>query len=697
MVLFGLDPAQGGNILEVILCKSLWTVNILLVESHGRRFWRRQIYASDARFSMLFLQPSWKDRRGVWPAWGRYEGGEAGLPRPAPSAVITREGTHADNLAGTEELFVPSRFLHGAVPSALLESHTFYLDDNDVMRGYPAKDEKTGIYPHVILVEISKSSKLAKVYKRPLKSIRSEWAESDHQQLKLSRETSEDETGLHNENGARKRPTLPSRTIDRGVYDDDAEMVLLDPLFAPPDSKLRRVAQCLVKIEHMSHVLFWKNARTAVDAEIDKIELPRLKITFEERGGKLYSIDHADLAICNDSFLAARPQLLKLLQGLPHALTLVNSNDEVFFLVPLDRTARPKIGASPFSTELVVDKVNWRSLATRSLLFPVHVSLSFIQTPSLLSAMTLLHLRFLNRDYIDVIRLVISVGTDTELGEEESAVLREISSIVDDHPDAHAARIHLSLALMDAPPVVRAGVTWDLPDNVFKYLNKLAHVSMSARLELEQEKLALKLVAEQIIKEDAIRKTLESYDQNEVKKLFGYLFDPAVAEEIGFQEKRRYEAMLEQVHAAIEASSDRNQDVTAVAEVKKLLPVAMSVTRSPFVRATLKNRSAWLAVAPGDSAVLITPPRTRLTNWQWWSSDAALSATLASWESTKLEYNETKSASGISVFEKLWGVSTSKPPESMLGAPLGLGFIALYEMLTGTSTVKVTKIMILAQ
>jgi hypothetical protein len=124
--------------------------------------------------------------------------------------------------------------------------------------------------------------------------------------------------------------------------------------------------------------------------------------------------------------------------------------------------------SSPFTTELVIDRVSWRHLTTRFLLLPVHVSLSFIRTPTLASALYLLLMRFLNRNYADLQRLVISVSTDTELQDEEAAILREISSVRDDHPDAHAARLHLSLSLADAPLAVKHTITWDIPDNVYK-------------------------------------------------------------------------------------------------------------------------------------------------------------------------------------------------------------------------------------
>jgi hypothetical protein len=40
------------------------------------------------------------------------------------------------------------------------------------------------------------------------------------------------------------------------------------------------------------------------------------------------SLDHADLAICDQEYLDKRPELERLVRGMPHALILTNSNDE---------------------------------------------------------------------------------------------------------------------------------------------------------------------------------------------------------------------------------------------------------------------------------------------------------------------------------------------------------------------------------
>ena len=689
-VLHGLDPQGSGNVIEVVLFKSLGCLNIYLVESFGRRFWRQQCYASDARWSLRFLQPAWADRRGKWPSWGRYEAGEAGLPEPAPSALITRDATLADNLSGTEEMHIPVRFLYGLLPSALLESHDFWMDDNDNIRGYPQeKDEKSGIFDHVLMITLLKDSGRARVQKRVLVRVRAQWSDAELADLQRTRESTDEETGLHNEAGARQRPAKASIELDRGVYNDEEELTLLNPLYAAPGSKLRTLAACLVRVEPLSEVLCWKKSKQITTNTVDRIELPRLRFSLVERNGRLFSVDHADLSVCTPEYLAAKPELAQLTAGFPHAVVLASSNDEPFIFVPLDRTPRPFIGSSPFTTELVIDRVNWRPLATRYLLLPIHVSLSFIRTPTLLSGLYVLLLRFLNRNYADVQRLINSVGTDTELTDEEEAVLKEISSVRDDHPDAHAARLHLTLSLIDAPDGVKSAIKWDVPDNLYKYLNKLSHVSMASRLAHDQEVTAVELALDQIAKEDVILRILKSYEEKVVKQFCGYLFDPEVQEEITFQEKQRFDEMMQQMIESIEMELGPETPTVTLEELKRLIPTVLSSERGPFIRISLANRLRWLQASAGEAVVMELPKRVATDKWQWWQDRSALSARSSQWRDVQMNFKQVKALSGVKVFQTVMGVMVAKPEESMMGATLGLGFISLYEILTGTSRVKV--------
>ena len=118
---------------------------------------------------------------------------------------------------------------------------------------------------------------------------------------------------------------------------------------------------------------------------------------------RLYSVDHADLFVSNERNTLTS----KLLAGIPHSLLLSNLQHEIHVLVPVVSPARPEVESEPFSTALVLDRSNrdWdAALTQRYYLYPVHVSLSFMLTKGLNSALYLMLLRFLNRSYEEVFR-----------------------------------------------------------------------------------------------------------------------------------------------------------------------------------------------------------------------------------------------------------------------------------------------------
>ena len=59
-------------------------------------------------------------------------------------------------------------------------------------------------------------------------------------------------------------------------------------------------------------------------------------------------------------------------------------------------------------------------------------------------------------------------------------VFNRLSATVDDaHPDAHACRLKVSLATMEAP----MPSPWDLTIEAAKFINKVAHVSATTQIE----------------------------------------------------------------------------------------------------------------------------------------------------------------------------------------------------------------------
>ena len=206
--------------------------------------------------------------------------------------------------------------------------------------------------------------------------------------------------------------------------------------------------QVLSRIESIAHILAWApydenddlSQPTAVSqSDLAIVTLPRLKLTFQARRVgevvRLFSVDHADLFITNDCDALTA----SLIAGIPHSLVLSNSNGELSLLVAADAPVRPNISSIPISTELVIDRHSrqWAAaLENPYYLYPVHISLSFLYSTTLASALYLLLLRYLNRQYQAVVRLVDTVSTDTKLTREESSTLHFLTKHSrDTHPE----------------------------------------------------------------------------------------------------------------------------------------------------------------------------------------------------------------------------------------------------------------------
>ena len=76
------------------------------------------------------------------------------------------------------------------------------------------------------------------------------------------------------------------------------------------------------------------------------------------------------------------------------------------------------------------------------------MSLSFLYSTTLASALYLVLLRFLARQYSSVVQLVDTVSSDTDLTFEENNSFQFIAkhkNSVDLHPDAHACRLKVGI------------------------------------------------------------------------------------------------------------------------------------------------------------------------------------------------------------------------------------------------------------
>ena len=313
--------------------------------------------------------------------------------------------------------------------------------------------------------------------------------------------------------------------------------VLLNLLAAPKESPLFHLASVLTRLDDLSHVLVWARrlpatgcaaAAAAAAGEdggglqgddwsgdmgrIMLIELPRLKLRFQPRPAalangttvtRLFSLDYSgwfvadDLAFdggrANEGAASGARFLHELLRGVPHCVVLQNAKDDLQVLVPNHEVRRPKVRGDPFGANLVFDRDSegWKGVmaSARCYLYPVHSSRAFLQTPSLDSALYLLLLRFLARDYEGAARLCDACAVDVAFSPQQRWIFGMLEHPDDAHPDARALRVRLLLSLQYSPEKVQA--FWEMHEQLEAYLELLPHVSAECRLTPEEELDAL--------------------------------------------------------------------------------------------------------------------------------------------------------------------------------------------------------------
>lgn len=659
--LVGIHPKMGGTWKEIFVYKSLRMVCVYNVTSHGRRFYRVLEYTTNAQLTLREMQPSLDDRQSLWPYWERHGAGHpyADHWNNPLSCIISRGWDYEENLSGGVEVYIPDRLLYGIVPQALLDAYMFWQDEEDNIRGY-ARDKNGPYILYITLDDIdgyvsNTSARIQRLLKAPaaerlrkVASLLQQLIETDlfdASELKISVaitkrignivdhecETFDEFLGALQLSGAKYDDISQFLDeIEQHVMDEcDMEVATSEqlPLDQRPllllaagasawQSKLRSALLALSRLENSSNILFWTSFGSST---IDLIELPRLKLNFHEKTdehgiSRIYSLDHSNIYVSNFT----SPLTLQLMQGMPHSLLMSSSDNELQILVPIVDLVRPRIGSSPFSTELVLNRndVKWSaSLDTCYFLFPIHVSLSFLFTPTLSSSLYLLVLRFLNRRYHDVFRLAATIGTDTDFSKEENHIFQSLSRASSDfHPDAHACRLKISAVTADAPVVC----PWNLTREVSRYVLKLNTVSQVCRLSLEEELLLL----EQCVCDD---------------------LDP-----------RFY-------HPETGAPLFSVYEVTIV-----------------------KNRKYFLAAlfAHKPTCDVFNVPRPAGTRWPVHRNLASLMLDESSYATMEVYYAAPAQVSGHAVLElahRFWNKG-----ENSLGMGCKLGFLFLYELLTGT-------------
>jgi hypothetical protein len=277
---------------------------------------------------------------------------------------------------------------------------------------------------------------------------------------------------------------------------DTEEMELIDLVYAEPDSKRFSLAKVISRLDTLAHVLCWSKNGDSIDV----VEVPRLEKAFvakvDEKGQvRLESSDHAGLFIQDAQFGLDR-QTTEMLRGMPHSLVLTDFNGQHTILCAALPLLRPVIPEDPFSTELVLDRhridrdrarpwvdgYRWAKHVDKCFLYPVHVSKTFLLHRSLASALYLLVLRLLNRNYRAAFALANAISTDKKYSSAEGCIFAYLQeALYDQHPDAVACRLRVANAI-SAVPKVKQLIPWDCTLCMASLVLSLKSISASTRM-----------------------------------------------------------------------------------------------------------------------------------------------------------------------------------------------------------------------
>jgi len=488
----GKEQVRYQVVREIVIFSKNLVVNVFNLLESGRRYYRSLIFSSDSSFTYQSL-PHIESKDMPPATTNGYICREVLtpdsllIPRPRPSLVISRNfGISHDEM----QTFLPSRFLRGLIPVVLLDEYEFWQSPDNSLTGYPKVKSQSKI-PTFLRVEF-------------LEIDGDPFGTGNDNDVEPANDDEKDADPIIN-SGPQKRKDLvrvcrcPQDESQVNSVDITGKtLFLMNILYAREDTSLSLVADFLVRFEDLSHVLVWTSTEVYYPWDpctIDLIEMPRLKISFTIKSDsygrfRLFSNDQEGMFLSRPKSLSLR----NILKGVPQAILLENQEGSYGVLVPASRPALRHPWSyltNQFDTSrnlLVFDRASpeWNgNLKSPNLYFPVHLTSCFLFSQSLTSAMYLLLLRFLNRDYCEVFRLAEACVSDEQLTPDEEQVFCCLAYVNDDHhPDAHACRLKVLLVLNHSSVVMGL---WDLEHELYQYYRKKPMVSCACRFSIHEE------------------------------------------------------------------------------------------------------------------------------------------------------------------------------------------------------------------
>lgn len=152
-------------------------------------------------------------------------------------------------------------------------------------------------------------------------------------------------------------------------------------------------------------------------------------------------------------------------------------------------------------------------------MYEVHESRGFVEFPSLGASLYWAYLKLVHRAYAAAFSALAACTSDAPLSGAEHALRASFRTTTcdDRHPDAHACRLNLRLALVHvAPDALEFDEEDDIADAIdaYEYFVKRERVSCACRLSLENERAVLEHIFSTRARRGASKLPSESSQQN---------------------------------------------------------------------------------------------------------------------------------------------------------------------------------------
>jgi hypothetical protein len=392
------------------------------------------------------------------------------------------------------EVYISPDCLAGLLPEALLDAFKFWRISENRICGYPRPASEVATFKEDYKEKEDKKKEQRKNQFWGGSMIRVDLVQSKNGLgaviYRLPQPASIDDSLGPQDTSERDRLEMRSKAV--------TPQVLLDACHAAEDSSLGVLAKIFMRLDSLSHILFWSSSGSSCHdmihvqeldlCEISKIELTRLQISFHLRVDfmnqtRVFSDNEAGLFVSEKFWRAAN-----FIQGIRNSLLLENDFGDCFILLPnypLKRLVIDKFIASEYRQDSDTMRKWASTFEKRYFVYPIHPCRTFLSMPSFSGALYLAYVYIIVRRYVDASKILASSFSNTEFSAEERFSIDCIGNLISGrhsssvlHPDECACLIRIACICIHC----KEKIPFDLSQIFQEYVRNSEIISAGCRL-----------------------------------------------------------------------------------------------------------------------------------------------------------------------------------------------------------------------